>query len=118
MRAEPMRRIRRGLFFRMSVLLGIGSLLAGCIDREILEYEPVALDLDGKSELHISTCPAGFPRRISGIPFLYKTTRTPESVFFQVFVRDIQKKSARTPTSSPSGSIRFPTGSTTMRLSY
>ncbi len=92
MRAEPMRRIRRGLVFRMSVLLGIGSLLTGCIDREILEYEPVALDLDGKSELHISTYPAGFPRRISGIPFLYKTTRTPESVFFQVFVRDKQKK--------------------------
>lgn len=92
MRAEPMRRIRRGLAFRMSVLLGVGSLLTGCIDRQILEYEAVSLDLDGKSELHISTYPAGFPRRISGIPFLYKTTRTPESVFFQVFVRDIQKK--------------------------
>ena len=76
----------------MSVLLGIGLLLTGCIDRQILEYEPVVLDLDGKSELHISTYPAGFPRKISGIPFLYKTTRTPESVFFQVFVRDIQKK--------------------------
>lgn len=76
----------------MSVLLGIGSLLTGCIHSEILEYEPVALDLDGKSELHISTYPAEFPRRISGNPFLYKTTRTPESVFFQVSVRDIQKK--------------------------
>jgi len=92
MRAEPMRRIGRGLVFRMAALLGIGSLLSGCIHREMLEYEPVALDLDGKSELHISTYPAGFPRKISGIPFLYKTTRTPESVFFQVFVRDIQKK--------------------------
>jgi hypothetical protein len=76
----------------MSVLLGIGSLLTGCIHYEIPEYEPVALDLDGKSELHISTYPAGYPRTTSSIPFLYKAERSPESVFFQVFVRDKQKK--------------------------
>ena len=35
---------------------------------QILEYAPVSFDLDGKSELHISTCPAGFPWTTSSIP--------------------------------------------------
>jgi hypothetical protein len=76
----------------MAVLLGTGSLLSGCSDLRIPEYEPVAFDLDGKSELYISTYPAGYPRTTSHIPFLYKTERSPESVFFQVFIRDRRKK--------------------------
>jgi hypothetical protein len=70
---------------------------AGCMDATILEYEPLTLDLDGKSELHISTFPSGFPRETSSIPFLYKALRTPESVYFQVFVRDAEKKSGKNP---------------------
>ena len=63
------------------------------MDSTILEYEPLTRDLDGRSELHISTYPAGFPRETSAIPFLYKGLRTPEAVYFQVFVRDAAKKS-------------------------
>ncbi len=76
----------------MAVVLVIGSLLSGCINHSSFEYEPVSLDLDGNNELHITTYPAGYPRTTSSIPFLNKRTRGPESVFFQVFVRDRQKK--------------------------
>lgn len=92
MRAKRLFRFRPGLAFRMMVMLGTGSLLSGCTDLRIPEYEPVAFDLDGKSELHISTYSADYPRTTSHIPFLYKIIRGPESVFFQVFVRDRQKK--------------------------
>ena len=68
---------------------------AGCMDATILEYQPLTPELDGKSELHISTYPSGFPGETSSIPFLYKALRTPESVYFQVFVRDAEKKSGR-----------------------
>jgi hypothetical protein len=73
------------------------SAAAGCMDATILEYQPLTLELDGKSELHISTYPSGFPRETSSIPFLYKALRTPESVYFQVFVRDAEKKSGKNP---------------------
>lgn len=92
MRTERMNWPRRCPAFRMAVVLVIGSLLSGCVNHSFLQYEPVSLDLDGNNELHISTYPAGYPRTTSSIPFLYKTTRGPESVFFQVFVRDSRKK--------------------------
>ena len=67
------------------------------MDATILEYQPLTRSLDGKSELHISTYPAGFPRETSRVPFLYKALRTPESVYFQVFVRAVGKKSGPNP---------------------
>lgn len=79
----------------MAALSGITSLLTGCIDHRILEYEPVVVDLDGKNELHISTYPADYPRTTSRVPYMYKKTRSPDSVFFQVFVRDGQKKTGQ-----------------------
>lgn len=62
------------------------------MDATTLEYQPLIRSLDGKNELHISTYPAGFPRETSSIPFLYKALQTPELVYFQVFVRDADKK--------------------------
>lgn len=70
----------------------LGVLTQGCMDATILEYQPLRRSLDGRSELHISTYPAGFPRETFSIPFLYKALRTPESVYFQVYVRDVEKK--------------------------
>ena len=72
-------------------------LVQGCMAATILEYEPLTRDLDGRSELHISTYPAGFPRETSAIPFLYKGLRTPEAVYFQLFVRDAEEKSGPNP---------------------
>jgi len=75
----------------------LGLLVQGCMDAKILEYQSLTRSLDGKSELHISTYPAGFPRETSSIPFLYKALRTPESVYFQVFVRAVDKKAGPNP---------------------
>ena len=50
------------------VLFGLST--QGCMDSTILEYQPLTRSLDGKSELHISTYPAGFPRETLSIPFL------------------------------------------------
>jgi hypothetical protein len=82
---------------RSVAAIGAALLVQGCMDSTILEYEPLTRDLDGRSELHISTYPAGFPRETSAIPFLYKGLRTPEAVYFQVFVRDAEKKSGPNP---------------------
>lgn len=69
----------------------------GCMDATICEYQPLTRTLDGKNALHISTYPSGFPRETASIPFLYKALRTPESVYFQVFVRDAGKKAGPNP---------------------
>ena len=74
-----------------------GFLMQGCMNATILEYQPLTRSLDGQSELHISTYPAGFPRETSSVPFLYKKLRTPESVYFQVFVRAADKKAGPNP---------------------
>lgn len=81
----------------MTAAVVFGLLLQGCMDATVLEYQPLTRSLDGKSELHISTYPAGFPRETSSIPFLYKALRTPESVYFQVFVRAVDKKAGPNP---------------------
>lgn len=80
-----------------SALVVFGFFTQGCIDSTILEYQPLTRSLDGKSELHISTYPAGFSRETLSIPFLYKALRTPESVYFQVFVRPVDKKTGPNP---------------------
>ncbi len=63
----------------------------------VLGYEPLTRALDGKSELHISTYPSDIARGVSGIPFLWKEVRSPNSVYFQVFVRQAGGKAGRNP---------------------
>lgn len=82
---------------RSVAAIGAALLVQGCMDATILEYEPLTRELDGRSELHISTYPAGFPTETSAVPFLYKGLRTPEAVYFQLFVRDAEKKSGPNP---------------------
>lgn len=64
------------------------AMLAGCARIRMYEYEPVLVPLDEKNELEITTYPSWFARETFGIPFLYKSERTPESVYFQVYVKD------------------------------
>ena len=90
------RRVRRSIPARgLSVLLAL--VFQGCMDATVREYEPLTRALDGKSELHISTYPAGFPRVKSSIPFLYKALQTPDSVYFQVFIREAGKEAGPNP---------------------
>lgn len=69
----------------------------GCVDTTVLSYQPVTFALDDKNELHVSTYPSGFPTQTDSVPFLYKALRTPESVYFQVFVRDKIRKAGKNP---------------------
>ncbi len=97
----------------MAMAAMVLALLAqGCLDTTTLEYEPLTHALDDRNELHVSTYPAGLPRQTSSIPFLYKALRTPDSLYFQVFVRDADRRSGPNPNIDSirieSFSYRFP----------
>ncbi|MFK8022057.1 MAG: hypothetical protein AB8B86_20035 [Pseudomonadales bacterium] len=72
-------------------------LLQGCIDSTVQYYGPITLPVDDRNELHISTYPAGFPNQEAHIPLLYRRIRTPDQVYFQVFVREKGKEFGRNP---------------------
>ena len=63
--------------------------LQGCLKATVLSYETLIRALDGKSELYISTYPSDIARSVSGVPFLWKEVRSPDSVYFEVFVRKV-----------------------------
>lgn len=89
---------RGGAMLRQAIIVvPLGLVLAGCMDATVLAYDSLTRELDGRSELHVSTYPAGFPRETASIPFLYKALRTPESVYFQVFVRDAEQRAGPNP---------------------
>jgi hypothetical protein len=71
--------------------------LQGCMKGTVFGYEPLTLALDGKSELHISTYPSDIARSVSLVPFLWREVRSPNSVYFQVFVRDAGRNAGRNP---------------------
>ena len=72
-------------------------LLAGCGQVRHLEYKPFVHDIDGKNELYISTYPAWFAKDSFSIPFVYKKRVTHDKLYFQVFIRDINKKAGKNP---------------------
>ena len=76
---------RAALFLLTILVLG----LQGCRKATVFSYEPMTWALDGKSELHISTYPSGIARTVSKTPFVWKEVRSPNSVYFQVFVRQV-----------------------------
>jgi hypothetical protein len=78
--------------FRLLVLCALAGLVAGlqgCMKSSTLSYETLIRPLDGKSELKISTYPTDIARSVSGVPFLWKEVRSPNTVYFQVFVRQV-----------------------------
>lgn len=87
-------------------------LLQGCMDTTVQYYGPITLPIDDGNELHISTYPAGFPVQEAHTPFLYRRFRTPDKVYFQVFVREKGKAAGRNPNIESieirSFSYRFP----------
>ena len=58
------------------------------------EYTPLARDLDGKSELEVSTYPVWFPGDTARVPFLYRMIEMYNAVNFQMSVPDARKKVA------------------------
>jgi hypothetical protein len=81
------------LVFTISILVTF----SGCSKFTHLKYSSFVRDLDGKSELVISTYPTWYPKRTLHIPFLYENLISPEEVYFQVFVRDSVKKVGQNP---------------------
>ena len=72
-------------------------LLQGCMDTTVQFYGPITLPVDDGNELHISTYQAYFPDQEAHIPFLYRKLRTPNRVYFQVFVREKGKEAGPNP---------------------
>ncbi len=78
-------------------VLAAALLSVGCVRYELVHYTPLTKALDGRSELHISSYASWFPDERSDFPFIHKTVRTPESIYFQVFVRDADTKAGPNP---------------------
>jgi hypothetical protein len=76
-------------------ILSLLSSLTCCSKFTHLKYSSFVRELDGMSELVISTYSAGYPKRTYHIPFLYEKLVSPEEVYFQVFVRDVVKKAGK-----------------------
>lgn len=74
-----------------------GLFLISCAQLRHLEYTPFVYDIDGKNELSISTYPAWFAKDLFSIPFVYKQRETHDKLYFQVYIRDINKKSGKNP---------------------
>ncbi len=88
MRQENFARLRPRL---VGILAILAISLQGCAKTTFLYYETLTLPLDGKSELHVSTYPSDIARSVSSIPFVWKESLSPNSVYFQVFVREVGK---------------------------
>lgn len=56
-----------------------------------LRYETLTLSLDQHNELEISTYPSDFPDKISSTPYAHQELRSPEHLYFQVFIKDKAK---------------------------
>ncbi|NNE35616.1 MAG: hypothetical protein HKN13_10275 [Rhodothermales bacterium] len=63
----------------------------GCTRVTERGYGPFVRDLDGKSELEISTYPADFPDRVSSQDAVFERLESADHVYFQFFVRDKNK---------------------------
>lgn len=70
---------------------------AGCAKFTKYEYDSHIFPLDEGNELVISTLPSWFPKTQSRIPFLYKNSHAPQSVYFQFFVRATGTTAGRNP---------------------
>ena len=68
-----------------------------CSKTKVQKYSEFVADLDGKSELSITTYPAFFQKRIYHIPYLYGEYVSHEKLYFQVFIRDKIKKYGSNP---------------------
>ena len=69
----------------------------GCGKFTKYEYDSHVFPLDDGNELVISTFPSWFPKIKSQIPFLYKNSHAPQSVYFQFFVREKGVTAGRNP---------------------
>jgi hypothetical protein len=84
--------------FLMAVIIASST---GCAKFTKYEYDSHVFTLDGENELVISTFPSWFPKIKSRIPFLFKNSHAPQSVYFQFFVRATGTTAGRNPNIEP-----------------
>ena len=77
---------------RITLLLTGFLLVSGCTRFNNLEYTPFVRDLDGLSELAITTYAADFPDRLSEKGDVFEEYETAKELYFQVHIRDRKKK--------------------------
>ncbi|MCH1499757.1 MAG: hypothetical protein L7U83_11895 [Akkermansiaceae bacterium] len=65
---------------------------ANCTSFTNREYGPFVRNLDSENELHISTYPAFFPKKKSNSNSINKKLESHSKVYFQLFIRDLNKK--------------------------
>lgn len=70
----------------------LALIVAGCASTKQKGYQTLIRNLDGKSELEISTYPAFFGSTTRQIPLVYQKNESHGKVYFQLFVRDRKKK--------------------------
>jgi hypothetical protein len=75
-------------FISLSGLL----MISGCTQLKNLEYGPFIRDLDGRSELAISTYPADFAQRLSDKGAIFEQYESDRKLYFQVHIRDKETK--------------------------
>ena len=66
-------------------------MVPGCTKLIHLEYSPFVRELDGLSQLEISTYPADYPSRLSDKGDLLEEYESAEAVYFQIDIRDPSK---------------------------
>lgn len=81
-------------YFLMVVIIASST---GCAKFTKYEYDSHVFPLDEKNELVISTFPSWFPKTKNRIPFLFKSSHAPQSVYFQFFVRATGTTAGRNP---------------------
>ncbi|MEO0573984.1 MAG: hypothetical protein AAF004_00885 [Pseudomonadota bacterium] len=79
-----------GLVRAARSLLAISGILiiSACTSVRHHEYAPFVRDLDGLSEIAISTYPAGFPKRLSKKGDVFKKYVANSKLYFQIHIRD------------------------------
>jgi hypothetical protein len=82
----PLSIIRQAKLTLLSILLPL--LVSSCTSITKREYEPFVRQLDDKSEISVSTYPAGFPRQVPGNSPSLEKLETHDELYFQIYVRD------------------------------
>jgi len=77
----------RDFLIRLFLLTLLTVSMASCARFSKVEYAKHVFALDEENELVISTFPSWFPETQTHIPFIFKSSKAPQSVYFQFYVR-------------------------------
>ncbi|MDB2674140.1 hypothetical protein N9Y81_04225 [Akkermansiaceae bacterium] len=81
-----------GKFIKASFLVVSWMTFTSCTSFTNREYRPFIRNIDGESELHISTYPAFFPKKKSTSNSIVKKLESHAEVYFQLSIRDLNKR--------------------------